>query len=112
MTPRFAVRVAALFGIVKDTDITRGMEMNLFGDPRAPRRNLWGGLVLTALGALLVGMTESQLTAPELWPGAHRSEWRNLVLGVLIIVSGVMQFRLGLRAARFPDDAAAGHPDR
>ena len=77
--------------------------MNLFGDPRAPRRNLWGGLILTAVGALFVGMTESQLTGPELWPGARRSEWINLGLGLLMIFGGVMQFRLGLRAARFPD---------
>ena len=85
--------------------------MNLFGDPRAPRRNLWGGLVLAALGALFIGMTESQLAAAEQWPGHHRSEWINLAIGALIAFGGVMQFRLGLRAARFPDDAAR-HPDR
>ncbi len=77
--------------------------MTLFGDTRAPRRNLWGGLVLTALGALMAGMTESQVTGPEPWPGAHRSGWIQLALSTLIAFSGVMQFRLGLRAAHFPD---------
>ncbi len=77
--------------------------MTLFGDSRAPRRNLWGGLVLTALGALMVGMTESQVTGPESWPGAHRSGWLLLVSAALIAFGGVMQFRLGLRAAHFPD---------
>lgn len=77
--------------------------MNVFGDPRAPRRNLWGGLILTALGALLVGMTESRLSGPELWPGANRSEWISLVLSALLVFGGVMQFRLGLNAARFPE---------
>lgn len=86
--------------------------MTLFGDPRAPRRNLWGGLILTALGALFVGMTESQLTGPEQWPGAHRSEWINLALGVLMAFGGVMQFRLGLRAARFPTDTVTGELER
>lgn len=83
--------------------------MTLFGDPRHPRRNLWGGLILSALGALSIGMTDSQLTGPELWPGAHRSAWIQLVLSALIVFSGVMQFRLGLRAARFPEVAEAAH---
>lgn len=77
--------------------------MTPFGDPRAPRRNLWGGLIITAIGALFVGVTESQLAGPEPWPGARRGEWINLGLGLLMIFAGVMQFRLGLRAARFPD---------
>ncbi len=80
--------------------------MNPFGDPRAPRRDLWGGLIITALGALFVGMTESQLAGPEQWPGHHRSEWINLALGILMAFGGVMQFRLGLRAARFRTDQA------
>lgn len=81
--------------------------MNLFGDPRAPRRNLWGGLLLTALGALLVELTESQLAGPEAWPGARRHAWIQLVLSVLMTFGGVMQFRLGLRVAHFPADPAA-----
>lgn len=79
--------------------------MSLFGDPRAPRRNLWGGLILTALGALLVGMDVEHLAGPELWPGARRTDWIQLALSILLVFGGVMQFRLGLRAARFQGDA-------
>lgn len=85
--------------------------MTMFGDARAPRRNLWGGLVLTALGALLIGMTIERLDGPEQWTGADRSDWISLALEALIVVSGVMQFRLGLRAARFPTDPAAAEPE-
>jgi len=81
--------------------------MSLFGDPRAPRRNLWGGLILTALAALMVGMDVEHLAAPEQWPGARRSDWIGLALSILLVFGGVMQFRLGLRAARFPDTEAS-----
>lgn len=80
--------------------------MSMFGDPRAPRRNLWGGLVLTALGALMMGMTIEHLDGPEQWPGAVRSDWISLALEALMVVSGVMQFRLGLRATHFPSDSS------
>lgn len=76
--------------------------MNLFGDPRAPRRNLWGGLGLAAIGAFLSGLAAGGLERAELFPGSHRYDWQQLVLGVLLVFGAVMQFRLGLRAARFP----------
>lgn len=79
-----------------------GDAMNLFGDPRAPRRNLWGGLVLAALGAFTAGLATGGLERPELWPGSHRSDWRQLGLGLLLVFGALMQFRLGLRATHLP----------
>lgn len=78
--------------------------MTLFGNPLHPRRNLWGGLIMTALGALSVGMGEAQVIGPEPWPGAHRSGWIHILLSALFAVGGIMQFRLGLRGAHFPAD--------
>lgn len=84
--------------------------MNLFGDPRAPRMNLWGGLVLTAFGAFLAGLAAGGLERPELWPGAHRNDWIQLVLGAALIAGSLMQFRLGLRAAQFPTPGEVAVP--
>lgn len=85
--------------------------MNLFGDPRSPRLNLWGGLVLAALGAFMAGLAAGGLERAELFPGSHRSDWIQLALGALLVAAALMQFRLGLLAARFPTPggvAAAG----
>lgn len=84
--------------------------MNLFGDPRAPRRNLWGGLVLAGLGAFMAGLAAGGLERPELFPGSHRSDWIQLALSALLVFGAVMQFRLGLRAARFPTAGGSAAP--
>lgn len=85
--------------------------MSLFGDPRAPRRNLWGGLVIAALGAFLAGLAVAALSGPERWTGARRYDWLQLALAVLIVFGAVMQFRLGLREVRLPPRAATTSPD-
>ena len=86
--------------------------MNLFGDTRAPRKNLWAGLVLAAMGAYWVGQAIGGLERPEPWPGSHRFDWIQVALGALFIAGGLMQFRLGLRGARFPTTDGAADPTK
>jgi hypothetical protein len=84
--------------------------MTLFGNPRTSRRNLWGGLLVTAFGALQLGLSIESVVEPERWPGGHRSAWLLVGLSALVTLSGVMQFRLGLRAARFSRDGEPAAP--
>lgn len=72
--------------------------IRLVGDPRRPRRNLWGGLVITALGALLLGSGIDTARGLERFPGAHANALVHIGLSLLFVVAGVLQFRLGMRA--------------
>jgi hypothetical protein len=81
-----------------------------FGDSRAPRRNLWGGLVLAALGAFMAGLAAGGLERAELFPGSHRNDWIQLALAVLLVFAALMQFRLGLRATPFPRRESTAEP--
>lgn len=66
--------------------------MSLAGDPRYPRRNIYGGLLIAVLGALQVGLALPVLYAPE-------RSWSRLLLlvaSIALVFAGVAQVRLGL----------------
>lgn len=68
----------------------------------SPRRDLVGGLIVTALGAFQCGLSLERVVT-----GASHGNVFALLLGVALAASGVSQFRDGVHRA-LPDVPSAG----